>query len=280
MQNSEKRKKKEYTANDYRGVGALCLLFFGSIACYLSQYLMQDGHIDLPGLILVLGFAGFALLGLVCLLFPNALMKHDRQETKDRENDVFRQVRKDFVTNQVIVAFFLLLIGSFMVYGAVTFIKEVAGISAEPETESLAVVVKDCVRHEPGAKSSHYYWTLTTEQLPKVRFDAEFPIHALPGDTVLLRVDADDFHAYVAKDREMTFIEKHVNINIVKVFSMTRNNWGKGYSETYHDEEESPVWVGIFVFMFMVIIGFIIFYDVKSVREYRQRCREELTKKQ
>lgn len=63
MQNSEKKKKKEYTTNDYRGVGALCLLFFGSIAGYLSQYLMQDCHIRFTGTDISARFCRICLVG-------------------------------------------------------------------------------------------------------------------------------------------------------------------------------------------------------------------------
>lgn len=238
----------------------LVVIFFWTITWHLSKNLFSEGHLQIATAVLVGLFFVFGLLSFIVLLRPKHFLD---KGIKSHQSPKTNKLLWKYIWT-ILVAIIILKIS---IWG----IDETYNPTRIDTNEIVEIkgIVKETPKYTSGAKAGSGDIDFKIKEFPEIQFDLPHPDYfhyqtsiesdLKINDSLFFSITKENYSAYIKKDKEFTFSQKHINHNIVGVITVrSKNHSYLSLSEYNQLNIEDSKYAIIFVIV-IILLGLLIF---------------------
>lgn len=247
------------------------VIFFWTITWHLSKNLFSEGHLQIATAVLVGLFFVFGLLSFIVLLrFKYFLNKEINSHQYPKKNKLLWK----YIWTIIVV----IIISKISIWG----INETLNPTTIDKNEIIEIkgTIKETPKYTKGAKAGSGDIDFKINEFPEIQFDLPYPDYFhfetsieydfAINDSIFFSISKENYSGYIAKEKEFTFSQKHINHNIVEVITVRSKNDSyltlNGHNQLNIEDSKYAI---IFVIV-VVLFGLLIFQLIwkKEIYEY------------
>ncbi len=230
----------------------LGIIFFLSIALYLSKNLFIENYIQIAPAVIIGIFFILGLLSFITLIKFNYFIS--------KENKIYKSTRTNrwkFIWTIIVV----IIISKILILS----INKLVNPTTIDKNNIIEIkgTIKELPIYESGPKSGSGYIDFKINEYPKIRFCLPYPdyFHYKTSiendfnlnDSVFFSISKEDFHAYIKKDKDYSFSQKHLNHNTICVITIRSNDCDYLTVELHNqlNKEDSKYMTIVIIFTFL-----------------------------